>query len=194
MSVWSRLHGRTAAGVPRWAVLAAYAIPLVVLPSSLWRIAGFVLHVPLVEFGPTPPGGLEGLAGGWWYIMLLSVVSEAAAFLAVGLVSEWGEAWPGWVPVLRGRPVPVMAAVIPAGLGALALLIFPYAMTMGVFGLKLNGDPTGLVTHGWQTVIFNVTYWPLAAWSPLLALVTVHYYRRRTASPRPSAVPAGLTT
>jgi hypothetical protein len=68
-TIWSRLHGRTAAGVPRWAVLAAYAIPLVVLPSSLWRIAAFVLDVPLVEHGPTPPGGLEGLAGGWWYIL-----------------------------------------------------------------------------------------------------------------------------
>ncbi|MFC5825962.1 hypothetical protein [Nonomuraea insulae] len=174
------LHGRTAPGVPRWAVLAAYAIPLAVLPSGLWRIAGLVFDVPLLEFGPAPTGGHEGLAGGWWYIMLLSVVSEAAALLAVGLVSEWGEVWPGWVPVLRGRRVPVMAAVIPAGLGALALLIFPYAMVMISFGVKLDGSPTGLVTHGWQTVIFHVMYWPLAAWSPLLALLTVHYYRRRT--------------
>ncbi|MFI6601432.1 hypothetical protein ACIBHX_34725 [Nonomuraea sp. NPDC050536] len=180
-NLWSRLHGRTAAGVPRWAVLAAYAIPLAVLPSSLWRIATFIFHLPLLEFGPTPPGRLEGLDGGWWYILLLSVVSEAAAFLAVGLVSEWGERWPRWVPVLRGRQVPLMAAVIPAGLGALVLLIFPYAMTMISRGLKINGDPAAMITHGWQTVIFNVMYWPLAAWSPLLALVTVHYYRRRTA-------------
>ncbi|MFC4006710.1 hypothetical protein ACFOY2_05725 [Nonomuraea purpurea] len=183
-TVWSRLHGRTAEGVPRWAVLVAYAIPLVVLPSSLWRIAGFVLNMPLLEFGPTSPGDQEGTIGGWWYILLLSVVSEAAAFLAVGLISEWGERWPRWVPVLRGRQVPVMAATIPAGLGALTLLIFPYAMTMITFGQKINGDPTGLVTHGWQTVIFHLTYWPLAAWGPLLALVTVHYYRRRTTSPR----------
>ncbi|WP_431898783.1 hypothetical protein [Nonomuraea sp. bgisy101] len=187
-TLWSRLHGRTAAGVPRWAVLAAYAIPLAVLPSSLWRIAAFLFNAPLLEFGPTSAGGLEGLAGGWWYILLLSVVSEAAAFLAVGLVSEWGEVWPRWVPVLRGRRVPVMAAVIPAGLGALALLIFPYAMTMISLGLKINGDPVELVTHGWQTVIFNIMYWPLAAWSPLLALVAAHYYRRRTASPRDLSV------
>lgn len=187
-AIWSRLHGRTAAGVPRWAVLAAYAIPLVVLPSSLWRIAGFILHVPLVEFGPPAPVGQEGPVGGWWYIVLLSVVSEAAAFLAVGLVGEWGEVWPDWVPVLRGRRVPVMAAVIPAALGALALLIFPYAMVMISLGMTITGDPTGLITHGWQTVIFHVMYWPLAAWSPLLALVTVHYYRRRTASDAPPPV------
>ncbi|MER6942965.1 hypothetical protein ABT294_02965 [Nonomuraea sp. NPDC000554] len=188
-TLWRRLHGRTAADVPRWAVLAAYAIPLVVLPSGLWRIAAMIFNAPLLEVDTTPSGGdLEGLAGGWWYILLLSVVSEAAAFLAVGLVSEWGEAWPRWIPVLGGRRVPVMAAVIPAGLGALALLIFPYAMIMISFGMKINGDPGGMVTHGWQTVIFNVTYWPLAAWSPLLALVTVHYYRRRTTSPRDLAV------
>ncbi|MEU6710075.1 hypothetical protein ABZ897_01235 [Nonomuraea sp. NPDC046802] len=178
-TIWSRLHGPTAAGVPRWAVLTAYAIPLVVLPSSLWRIAGLILNVPLLEFGPTSPGGHEGPIGGWWYILLLSVLSEAAAFLAVGLISEWGETWPRWMPILGGRRVPVMTAVIPAGLGALALLIFPYAMIMISLGLKINGEPTGLITHGWQTVIFHVMYWPLAAWSPLLALLTMHYYRRR---------------
>ncbi|MEO3875755.1 hypothetical protein ABGB18_43825 [Nonomuraea sp. B12E4] len=184
-TIWSTLHGRTAAGVPRWARLAAYAIPLVVLPSSLWRVAGFALHVPLLEFNPTPPAGQEELVSGWWYVLLLSVVSEAAAFLAVGLISEWGEVWPGWVPVLGGRRVPVMAAVVPAGLGALALSIFPYAMIMMSLGMRIDGGrPVGLVTHGWQTVLFHVMYWPLAAWSPLLALLTVHYYRRRTASQR----------
>ncbi|MFI7037894.1 hypothetical protein ACIBI0_14505 [Microbispora rosea] len=179
-TILRKAHGGTAAGVPRWAVLVAYAIPLVVLPSSLWRIAGFVFHVPLLEFGPLPPGGHKGLDGGWWYVLLLSVVSEAAAFFAVGLVSEWGEMWPRWVPVLGGRRVPVMAVVIPAGLGALALLIFPYAMTRIGLGLAIDDAPLRLVTHGWQTVIFHVMYWPLATWSPLLALLTVHYHRRRT--------------
>ncbi|MEU8141785.1 hypothetical protein [Nonomuraea sp. NPDC048901] len=183
----SRLHGRIAAGVPRWAVLAAYAIPLAVLPSSLWRIAAFIVNVPLLEPGPTPAG--QEQLNGWWYILLLSVVSEGAALLAVGLVSEWGEVWPRWVPVLRGRRVPVMAAVIPAGLGALALLVFPSAMISISLGVKFNGDPTGLVTHGWQTVVFHVMYWPLAVWSPLLALLTVHYYRRRsTVAPRGRAL------
>ncbi|WP_250573555.1 hypothetical protein [Nonomuraea sediminis] len=95
-TIMTRLHGRTAAGVPRWAVLAAYATPLLVLPSGLWRIAGFILEVPLLEYGPTPPG--EGFDGGWAYILALSVVSEAAAFLTVGLVSQWGEVWPRWIP------------------------------------------------------------------------------------------------
>ena len=40
---------------------------------------------------------------------------------------------------------------------------------------------TGLVVHGWQAVTFAVAYAPLAAWGPLLGLLTVHYYRRRRA-------------
>ncbi|WP_416876051.1 hypothetical protein [Kitasatospora sp. SC0581] len=40
----------------------------------------------------------------------------------------------------------------------------------------------GVVTHGWQTVVFWIGYLPLAAWGPLLAVLTVHYYRRRRAS------------
>ncbi|MFD0346584.1 hypothetical protein ACFQ0M_11755 [Kitasatospora aburaviensis] len=36
----SKLHGRPAAGVPRWALWAAYAVPLTTTPSCIWRIAG----------------------------------------------------------------------------------------------------------------------------------------------------------
>jgi hypothetical protein len=72
--------------------------------------------------------------------------------------------------------------------GALALLVFPYAMISISLGVKFNGDPTGLATHGWQTVVFHVMYWPLAVWSPLLALLTVHYCRRRTVAPRHRAM------
>jgi hypothetical protein len=37
-SAWTASH-TPVAGVPRWARIAAYAIPLAVLPSVLWRIA-----------------------------------------------------------------------------------------------------------------------------------------------------------
>lgn len=43
----------------------------------------------------------------------------------------------------------------------------------------INGSPAGLVVHGWQAVAFWVTYAPLAAWGPLLGLLTAHYFRRR---------------
>jgi hypothetical protein len=178
-----RLHGRTATGVPRWAVWTAYATALTALPSAVWRIAALIGGAPLMELDPqTLAGASELEKGPWWYIVTLSVVSEALAFLAVGLVAVWGEVWPRWMPWLRGRRVPVAAAVVPAALGAAALLVFPYAMVMYVFGLGVDGEPTGLVVHGWQNVVFWIAYAPLALWGPLLGVLTVHYYRRRTAS------------
>jgi hypothetical protein len=178
-----RLHGTPAEGAPRWAVRAAYAISLLVLPSCLWRIGGFVLDLPLLEHGPVPPGqDPASFDGGPAYILALSVVSEALALLCTGLVCRWGEVWPRWIPALRGRRVPVLAVVIPAGLGATILMVFPYAMVMFARGLTIRGDRgLGLVTHGWQTVAFWISYLPLAAWGPVLAVLTVHYYRRRTA-------------
>jgi hypothetical protein len=175
-SLATRLHGRTAAGVPRWAVAAAFAVTLTTLPSCIWRIAAVNVNAPLMEHTGDGPAMFSG---GWWYVIGLSVVSETLAFLAFGLVARWGEVWPRWVPGLRGRRVPILAAVIPAGLGSLALWIFPYAMLMFAFGRGVDGDRSGLVVHGWQNVAFWVAYLPLAAWGPLLGVLTIHYYRRR---------------
>ncbi|GAA4610560.1 hypothetical protein GCM10023195_43810 [Actinoallomurus liliacearum] len=188
----ARLHGRTAAGVPRWAVWAAYATTLTVLPSCVWRIAAITFHVPLLERSAEPvPGHGAVVFNGLWYVVALSVVSEALAYLAFGLVGEWGETVPRWIPGLGGRRVPVLAAVIPAGLGAVALLLFPYALVMSGLGRMIDGSHrTGLVVHGWQSVVFVVAYGPLVAWGPLLGLLTVHYYRRRRRAPGVTCEPA----
>ncbi len=181
LTLLRRLHGRPAPGVPRWAVLAAYATALVTLPSCVWRIA-LGLNQPLLEHPATPPSGHGSVFfTGLWYVVALSVVSEALAYLTVGLVSQWGEVWPRWIPGFGGRQVPVLAVVIPAALGALAnTLIWPYAMTMLSLGRMLDGTTsTGVHVHGWQAVVFYAAYWPLAAWGPLLGILTVHYYRRR---------------
>lgn len=182
-TILRKLHGRTAVGVPRWAMLAAYAAALTTLPSTVWRITAFVFDVPLVERLEAPaPGHGPVLFEGVWYIITLSLVSEALAFLALGLVCEWGEVWPRWIPGLRGRRVPTLAAAIPASLGASALLIFPYALAMIASGRMVNGRPITPVTEGWQSVAFWIAYLPLAAWGPLLGILTVHYYRRRRAA------------
>ncbi|MGW7486214.1 hypothetical protein [Streptomyces sp. NPDC054786] len=168
--------------MPRWAVWTAYATTLTTLPSGIWRIVALNLHGPLLERTTTVVRGHGPvLLTGAWYVVVLSVVSEALAYLTVGLVSEWGEVVPRWIPGLGGRRVPVLAAVLPAGFGATALtLVFPYALIMLSLGRTINGTHgTGVVVHGWQTVVFAVAYAPLAAWGPLLGIVTVHYYRRR---------------
>ncbi|MGW3495218.1 hypothetical protein [Streptomyces sp. NPDC001020] len=186
--VMDRLHGPTAAGVPRWAVWTAYTTAFTALPSAVWRITCMVFGAPLID--PPSQGNDAGrgpeLFDGWWYMVLLSVVSEALAYLAVGLVCTWGEVFPRWLPRLGGRRVPVLGAVIPSTLGAIALtaLLGPCTLTMCALGRSINGEPSPMNMHGWQHVAFWVSYTPLGLWGPLLAVLTVHYYRRRQ---RPAA-------
>ncbi|WP_406674705.1 hypothetical protein WBK31_10285 [Nonomuraea sp. N2-4H] len=78
---------------PRWAVRAAHAVALVTLPSGLWRVAlvaglpiGYVADVP-PEVRDLPPGEVA-------YIVGLSVVSELAALLTIGLVKPWARSRP----------------------------------------------------------------------------------------------------
>ncbi|WP_446665311.1 hypothetical protein [Flexivirga sp. B27] len=178
----SRLHGPTAANVPRWAIGAAYAIHLAVLPSCIWRILGFTFNVPLAE--RSPGGGSLPDSWGPLYVIVLSLVTEAFAFLAFGLVCRWGEVFPGWIPGLRGRRVPISAAVVPAAIGTLILLIYGVALCIhivtGGLGTETDGNGTQMYVHAWQTVLAGVAYFPLVAWGPLLGLLTVRYYRRRS--------------
>jgi hypothetical protein len=182
------LHGRIAGGVPRWARWVAYGAALTVLPSGIWRILATVVHLPLTAHFETPPehhGTI--LVTGWWYPVVLTVVSEGLAYLTVGLVATWGEVWPRRIPGLGGRPVPIAAAVIPAGLGSIVLTgLWTWTAVMLPLGRGVDGRTAGLhLGSGWQIVVFAVAYGPLIAWGPLLGIATVHYYRRRS---RPQTV------
>ncbi|HEY9243771.1 MAG TPA: hypothetical protein VIP48_17440 [Streptosporangiaceae bacterium] len=184
-AVWAAAH-RPADGVPRWARVAALAIPLTVLPSSAWRIAVCTFHVPIARGDLASGVTSSGLPGVplWLYVILLSIVSELLAFTAVGLVSTWGEVVPRWIPVLRGRRVPPLFAVVPAALGSavLTLLWTWLAVTMSL-GLRMDGRPQSELSPvsftDWQGLVAVTAYAPLLLWGPLLAAVTVSYWRRR---------------
>lgn len=171
-TAWRAAH-EPAAGVSRRAQLLACTIPLAVLPSSLWRLlAAFDRGIGIGERA---------------YVVFLSVLSEALAFTAFGLIARWGEVFPRWVPVLRGRRVPTMTALIPAATGAALLtllftLLIPVAEISGttIRGADLPGDSPSEV-GGWQTISFYVCYTPLILWGPLLAALTVAYGKRRRA-------------
>ncbi|MGK5729766.1 hypothetical protein [Streptomyces sp. URMC 124] len=156
--------------VPRWAVLAAHAVPLVTLPSGLWRIA-LVAGLPVA-----PPDGDMSVWGAV-YVLSLTVVSEALALLTLGLVRSWGDVVPRWIPLLGGRTVRPLAAVVPALLGATALtglavwfFCAPYVNPQQAIW---QGSPA-------QDALLAGCYLPLLAWPPLLTAVTIAYYRRRT--------------
>ncbi|CAM5589987.1 putative protein OS=Streptomyces antimycoticus OX=68175 GN=SANT12839_018300 PE=4 SV=1 [Streptomyces antimycoticus] len=84
-----------------------------------------------------------------------------------------GRGVPALDPGLRGRRIPVYAAVVPAALGALGCTIYGVLFTW----TTLHAD---MEITRWGEWLMNLCYVPLVAWGPLLAVVTVHYYRRRT--------------
>lgn len=173
---WRAAH-EPAAGVPRWARRVAYAVPLVVLPSGIWRLG--VLFAPDKRGGAIEDWAMNG------YVVFLTLVSEALAFTAVGLVARWGEVFPRWMPGWGGRRVPTAAAVVPATIGAtiLTLVFTVIAIVTTVTQTKINGEP--LPTDypcragGWETVYFYASYAPLVLWGPMLGLLTYAYWRRR---------------
>ncbi|GHC58667.1 hypothetical protein [Streptomyces cinnamoneus] len=169
-AAWRAAHDPVA-GVSRRMHRVAWAVPLSVLPSSIWRL---------------PAAFDRGIGfGERLYVVFLSVLSEAVAFTAFGLIARWGEVFPRWVPVLRGRRVPPLAALVPAGIGAAALTLLWTALTLvtHVLGTTIRGDdlPADFPseTGGWQAAWFYVCYAPLILWGPLLAVLTIAYARRR---------------
>jgi hypothetical protein len=157
--------------VPRWARRAAVTVALLNVPSGLWRLALAVgIPVGLARHEVEAIG-----APGWGslYLVILTLAAEGLAYLTLGLVRPWGETWPRWIPRLGGRTVPVMAAVAPAGIGALLTTVYGVGLVYSMFNAEMDGS-------GWGLLLINVTYAPLVLWGPLLGAVTVHYYRRRT--------------
>lgn len=143
------------------------------MPSALWRLA-VVLGVPL---GLAESEYDAMLIPGWGYLIvpLLSVLQEALALLTWGLVRPWGEVWPRWVPLLRRRRIPVLAAAVPAALGALACTVYGVLFVWTTLHADMAITP-------WGEWVMTMCYVPIVAWGPLLAVTTVPYYRRRTLS------------
>ncbi|WP_371502526.1 hypothetical protein [Kitasatospora sp. NBC_00374] len=161
-----------ASPTPRWAVRAAHIAALSALPAGIWRLlltAGYL--------GGYTEAGYEALGiTGWsaFYVAGLSVATEALALLTIGLVRPWGEVLPRWIPLLGGRRVHPMAAVVPAALGAVGLTCIwtPFALWWAV----PHPDMTAL-----GNTVVGFLYLPLVAWGPLLGAVTFAYHRRRHA-------------
>lgn len=183
--------GDTERPVPRWALRLAYALPLILLPSCLWRLP-FALHF---EMGQLQEGGMPAYWLSIPYVLGLSVLTEVIAILTIGLVRGWGEVAPAWIPVIGGRRVRPMAAVVPAVLGGLILtLLFTSVPIGGGRRLTLTGsvDTIAYANDAWQTLA-TVCVAPIAAWGPITLALAVAYYRRRTARSSNTAVCHGTS-
>ena len=170
---WAAAH-RPAAGVPRWALALAAVIPFVVLPSSIWRIA-------VVWFFPPEGGGGQDDLPSWLpielYVVLLSVFSEALAFTAFALVTRWGGRLPRWL------------VGVPAALGSAVLILATcFSAANSMRGTTIRGEPLPpsypLHTRDLEGVLAILAYAPLLFWGPILAVLTVAYWRRRSGSGR----------
>jgi hypothetical protein len=180
--------GDTERPAPRWAVRLAYALPLLLLPSCLWRLP-FALHF---EMGQVQDIGLPSYWVSIPYVLTLSVISEAVALLTIGLIRGWGEVAPSWIPIIGGRRIRPMAAVVPATLGGLILTLLFTNVPIGD-GRRIT--PYGIVdtaeytNDAWQTLA-TVCIAPIAAWGPITIVLGIAYYRRRTAPPTPDRAAA----
>ncbi|MGW1764235.1 hypothetical protein ACWCQL_09130 [Streptomyces sp. NPDC002073] len=155
--------------VPRWAAVAAHAMPLVALPVCLWRLP--------IAFGYGMGG--EVLPPSPWnipYVVGLSVLSEAFALLSFGLVRRWGEVVPAWIPKLGGSRIPPFAAILPA---AVSGLFFTALMVHWAFGaFRLGGADGFPYAEGWDVLAMTVSGL-FTLWGPLLLALTFAYHRRR---------------
>jgi hypothetical protein len=148
----------------RWAVAAAYAVPLCVLPSAIWRLS-------IALGGGADPAG---------YLVFLSVLSMALALSTLVLVHRRGERLPA-------RPVTVLAL---AGGSALVLISVYFFLNQAFHFVDRGWSPSGFqdgVVHekpGWDVLKYYV---PLLAWGPLVLAVAADFRRRHA---RSSGIPA----
>jgi hypothetical protein len=156
-------------GLQRWArhtVTLAVVVPLF---YAVTRIAWFV-GIPLGVDSGMP----EDMGDARWAGLGLAAGAIVGAILTTGLVSRWGETFPRWVPGLRGRPVPVGLAVVPA------LFVAATVTSAGVsFILTLVSPQFGQLpgtTADWGAWL-PTTLWPL--WGAALFASAMAYRTRR---------------
>jgi len=154
-------------------VRAAHLTALTTLPSCVWRLAlaaGFSLgYHP--EWIAANANGIDDRA----YLVALSVLTECAALLTLGLVQRWGETVPRWLPLIGDRRVPPLVAIVPAALGVVLLVLL--WTPIPVMYTDLFYDP--LEPQGGWRILMATCYLPMMLWGPLLGAVTWAYYRRR---------------
>ncbi|TDC46674.1 hypothetical protein E1281_27460 [Actinomadura sp. KC345] len=170
----SKIPGST--GAPRWAVWCAWATVLCTVPSGIWRMAlGFGADVGFTGRLGEMYTGIDIMV----YVLALTVGSQAAAFLTLGLVRPWGETVPRWIPRLGGRRVPPLAAIVPAVLGGVAVSGLCLFLAVTPDGPLAHPE----FPHGTAGVVMNISYAPLLLWGPLVLILTAHYARRRAHRP-----------
>jgi hypothetical protein len=132
------------------------------LPYALARLTWLT---PWPALAPDP-AALDVATRVWGVV--LSSGAWLGVVLTIGLLRQWGEVFPRWVPGVAGRPVPVAAAAVPGGVIAAVLTFSAVPM------LHLAATTGGVG----QFMLFAIVF-PCWVWGPALALAVWGYVAHR---------------
>jgi hypothetical protein len=166
----------TRSGARRWGLVATIVAVACPLPYAITRYL-LLLGIPADGFSAAQIRQMNAEAPGIWIFGAgLATFGVLGAVLTLGLVQRWGERWPFWVPVLRGRPINPLVAIIPAGFVAL-LLPGSSGMLLRLHihrALNANsGEGSGLL----GLIVAPMNLWLF--WGFALAAATLAYWLRR---------------
>lgn len=157
---WS--SAESAARWGRWATYVAAAIPLLYAVSRLAWLANIPLGISAEFLREMWDNGMVWAGSG------LAAFAVVGAVLTLGLVQRWGERFPRWMIGLSGRRVPIMLAVAPATLVAIAVT---------AAGLSLYSSPELWRAGAFSFATVPMLLWPL--WGIALGAAALAYHLRR---------------
>lgn len=143
----------------KWGRTASWIAFASALPYGLTRMTWLT---PWSWFGGPLGSDFDPAMRVWG--LLLGFACLGGGLLCLGLTQRWGTRWPFWVPVVKGRPVPPMVAIVPATAVA-ALFTF-----MSVPFVALSAR---------QGALEMVWIFPFYIWGPALGAATLAYAIRR---------------
>ncbi|MFS1305306.1 hypothetical protein [Streptosporangium longisporum] len=156
------------AAAARWgrtAVAVAVAVPLVYC-ATRWSWA---LGIPLGVRREFLEEGARETPGIWLAGAYLATFGALGGVLTLGLVQRWGEVFPRWIPGLRGRRVPVLLAVVPAGFVSIVVTVAGLTYIRWTVAGRFELAEWG----AW----LPETFWPV--WGAALAAAALAYHLRR---------------
>ncbi|MFE5586027.1 NYN domain-containing protein [Kitasatospora sp. NPDC056531] len=146
----------------RWGRWAVWTAVISTLPYDITRLAwyfGWPLGITdafLKNMQDTPR--ILGIGLG------LGCASTLGSLLTHGLVSRWGEVWPRWVPLKRGKRIHPATAIVPASIVSVVLI------PGGLMNIR-DYDAAMPGTNG------PGIFWMV--WGAALGIATYSYYLRR---------------
>jgi hypothetical protein len=152
----------------RWAY-AALALPLIgwAVPHALW-VLGVPFGISAADLDDVRADMSLGAA------LAITVVPPLAGLFVLGLVQRWGQQFPRWVPMLHGRRVPPLLALVPAGVVAAALVTYGLlSMSVLVRSLVDGSTTRAQLADGWAV---TATLLVFAGWGVALAGTAVGYH------------------